>query len=142
MSTIWLIHLKYLRHCLLGSLMNAKVGSEDTYCLVDPEPGQTVVSLQMCGNGIVEAGEDCDPGIGTTSKCCDTATCKFINNATCDPESSSCCSPQCTFAPSTQICRPSRNAICDTAEFCTGNSPSCPADVMAKNGRKISFQLF
>ena len=112
--------------------------SVNTSCLVDPDPSRTVVSLQMCGNGIVESGEDCDPGIGTTSDCCDSATCKFINNAVCDPESSPCCTAQCTFAPSTQICHPSTDAICDNTEFCTGNSSSCPADVTAKNGTYYS----
>jgi len=53
----------------------------------------------------------------------------------CDPQSSPCCTAQCTFAPSTQICHPSTDAICDKAEFCTGNSSSCPADVTAKNGQ-------
>ena len=109
----------------------------NTSCLVDPDPGRTVISLQMCGNGIIEAGEDCDPGIGTTSSCCDSATCKFINNAVCDPQSSACCTAQCDFAPSTQICHPSTDTICDKAAFCTGNSSSCPADVTAKNGTKI-----
>src|SRR6266550_1848942 len=43
-------------------------------CVVDPEPNQQVISLQMCGNGIVENGEDCDPGFNATSNCCDSAT--------------------------------------------------------------------
>jgi Disintegrin len=118
-------------------MQGGQAGSVNTSCLVDPD-SQRTISLQMCGNGIVEAGEDCDPGIGTTSNCCDSATCKFINNAECDPQSSPCCNAQCTFAPSTQVCRPSIDPKCDTAEFCTGNSSSCPADVTAKNGTKIS----
>lgn len=89
----------------------------------------------MCGNGIVETGEDCDPGIGTTSNCCDSTTCKFTKNALCDPQSSPCCNAQCTFAPSTQVCRPSKDPKCDTPELCTGNSSSCPADVTVKNGQ-------
>ena len=118
-------------------MQNSGGGSVNTSCLVDPDSGRTVISLQMCGNGIIEAGEDCDPGIGTTSSCCDSATCKFINNAVCDPQSSACCTAQCDFAPSTQICHPSTDTICDKAAFCTGNSSSCPADVTAKNGTKI-----
>jgi hypothetical protein len=130
---------KVFSQCSLGNIcslmQSGQSGSVNTSCLVDPDPNRTVISLQMCGNGIVEAGEDCDPGIGTTSNCCDSATCKFINKAVCDPQSSPCCNAQCTFAPSTQVCRPSINAKCDTAEFCTGNSSSCPADVTAKNGQ-------
>ncbi|KAF8807176.1 zinc metalloprotease [Phlegmacium glaucopus] len=124
--------------CTLGNICSMMKSSQggpvNTSCLVDPDPSRTIISLQMCGNGIVEAGEDCDPGTGNTSNCCDAATCKFKNNALCDPQSSPCCNTQCTFAPSTQVCRPSKDSKCDTAEFCTGNSSSCPADVTAKNG--------
>jgi len=80
-------------------------------------------------------GEDCDPGLTATSTCCDVTTCKFKNNALCDPDSSPCCTSQCNFAASTQVCRPSRDSKCDTAEFCTGNSSSCPTDVVAQNGK-------
>lgn len=48
------------------------------------EPGsRTIKTLQMCGNGIKEDGEDCDPG-GKNTTCCDASTCKFINNAKCE----------------------------------------------------------
>jgi hypothetical protein len=115
--------------------MTGVAGSKtNTTCLVDPDPNRQTISLQMCGNGIVENGEDCDPGSGVNSTCCDSTTCKFRNNAVCDPQSSPCCTNQCSFAPATQVCRPSRDGNCDTAEMCTGNSSSCPADVTAPNG--------
>ncbi|KAF8895037.1 Metallo-peptidase family M12-domain-containing protein [Gymnopilus junonius] len=130
---------KVFSQCSIGnicSLMKTAQGSQvNTTCLVDPDPSRTTISLQMCGNGIVEAGEDCDPGIGATSSCCDVSTCKFKNNAVCDPESSPCCTAQCNFAPATQVCRPALDQQCDTAEYCTGNSSSCPANVMSKNGQ-------
>jgi cysteine-rich repeat protein len=69
-----------------------------------PLPGQ-------CGNGILEAGEQCDDG----------------NNVNGD-----CCSPACQIEPATTQCRPAAD-VCDVAEFCTGNSPSCPPDVFATN---------
>jgi len=59
----------------------------------------------------------------------------------CDPQSSPCCTAQCNFAPSTQICHPSTDAICDKEVFCTGNSSSCPADVTAKNGQSCGNGL-
>ncbi|KAF8971590.1 zinc metalloprotease [Flammula alnicola] len=125
--------------CSLGNICSVMTGVQgskvDTSCLVDPSPSRQTISLQMCGNGIVETGEDCDPGKGSTSNCCDVTTCKFKNNAVCDPSSSPCCTSQCSFAPTSQVCRPSRDAQCDTAEFCTGNSSSCPTDVVAKNGQ-------
>jgi Disintegrin len=118
-------------------------GQTNTSCLVEPDPNRPTISLQMCGNGIVENGEDCDPGSGAQSACCDPATCKFRNAAVCDPLSSPCCTSQCKFAPTTQVCRPSKDNLCDIAEMCTGNSSSCPADVVVPNGGRdySSFTL-
>lgn len=113
--------------------MQSATDRVDTSCLVDPDPTRTVISLQMCGNGIVEEGEDCDPG-GVSSSCCDATTCKFQNGALCDPASSPCCQASCTFAAATQVCRPSKDATCDQAEMCTGNSSSCPPDIFSPNG--------
>jgi len=55
----------------------------------------------VCGNGIVESGEQCDGG--------------------------SCCTSTCTFQSSSTVCRSSAGA-CDIAEHCTGSSSLCPAD--------------
>lgn len=88
-------------------------------CLIDPAQAQTLISLQMCGNGIVEAGEECDPGLGSPSTCC-TSSCTFAPNAVCDPANSMCCTDQCGLAPQSQVCRPAKDPQCDTAEVCTG----------------------
>lgn len=125
--------------CSLGNICSLMLGNKgghtNTSCFADPGSSRQTISLKMCGNGIVEDGEDCDPGLGATSSCCDPSTCKFRNNAVCDPASSPCCSDQCSFAPSTQVCRPSKDSSCDTAEMCTGNSSSCPTDVFSSNGK-------
>ncbi|KAI9512311.1 Metallo-peptidase family M12-domain-containing protein [Russula earlei] len=97
--------------CSLGNICSLMQGSTsgkvDTSCLMNPDPSRQIITLQMCGNGIVENGEDCDPGKGSNSTCCDPDTCKFRNNA---------------LAPATQVCRAAKNPICDTSEMCTGNS--------------------
>lgn len=113
-------------------------GKTNTTCLVNPDPNRPTISLQMCGNGIVEAGEDCDPGKGVNSTCCNSSTCKFLDGAVCDPASSPCCTRQCGFAPSTQVCRASKDPLCDVAEMCPGNSSACPHDVVAPNGRSCA----
>ncbi|KAF5377173.1 hypothetical protein D9615_006432 [Tricholomella constricta] len=109
---------KVFSPCTVGNICSVMKGvaggRTDTTCLVDPDPSRQTISLQMCGNGIVEKGEDCDPGKGVDSACCDPDTCKFRSNA---------------------ICRPSRDAQCDTAETCTGNSSSCPTDIVTPNGQ-------
>lgn len=47
-------------------------------------PGsRNTTSLQQCGNGIKETGEDCDTG-GQDSACCDPKTCKFKAGAVCE----------------------------------------------------------
>ena len=61
-----------------------------------------------CGNGIVDEGEDCDPGVS-------------------DPND--CCSDLCLFEESAYICRDSAGQ-CDAAETCTGDSALCPEDEM------------
>lgn len=60
------------------------------------------VSGAVCGNGKVEGTEQCDGGL--------------------------CCKNDCTFYRSTMICRDS-TAACDPAEYCTGSSRTCPADI-------------
>ena len=127
----------------IGSLLSGTStgGKLNTTCLVDPDPSRQTISLQMCGNGIVEQNEECDPGLGSNSTCCDQTICKFRSGAVCDPGSSACCTSQCQFAPLTQVCRAARDARCDTAETCTGSSAACPADVFAPNGRACGSGL-
>ncbi|KAF8736654.1 hypothetical protein AX14_014221 [Amanita brunnescens Koide BX004] len=129
--------------CSLGNICSLMGGGSQltVSCVVDPDPNKQVISLQMCGNGIVEDGEDCDPGSNVTSTCCDSATCKFTSGAICDPASSPCCTAQCSFAPSTQVCRPAKDTRCDFAENCTGNSSACPPDHFAPNGQSCGSGL-
>ncbi|KAG8935926.1 hypothetical protein FRC02_005681 [Tulasnella sp. 418] len=119
--------------CSIGNICTAMI-TMDTTCLQPVDPTKQTISLQMCGNGIVEPGEDCDPGVGTNSTCCDAATCKFTANAKCDPRSSDCCTELCQFAPSTRVCRQSRDSRCDKQEMCSGTSSSCPTDQTQPNG--------
>jgi cysteine-rich repeat protein len=65
-------------------------------------------SASVCGNGILEAGEQCDLGAPNGS-------------------SGVCCSATCQFKSSSIVCRPSAG-VCDPAELCPGNGPICPAD--------------
>ncbi|KAI8079512.1 Metallo-peptidase family M12-domain-containing protein [Gilbertella persicaria] len=90
------------------------------------EPGsRNVTTLQMCGNGIKETGEDCDTG-GQASNCCDSATCKFKSGAVCDDFNDLCCN-NCQLRPANYTCRPA-SGECDVAEVCSGTSGDCPSD--------------
>ncbi len=66
-----------------------------------------------CGDGSVQAWEQCDQGVsnGTTGSCCDTS-CNYVTMGT--------------------ECRAS-GGVCDVAEACTGSSGSCPSDGVAIN---------
>lgn len=125
--------------CSLGnicSLMRGVGGGQTNMtCILDPDPTRQVISMQMCGNGIVEAGEECDPGLGNNSTCCDPQTCKLTVGAACDPSSSTCCTSDCRLAPATQLCRKSKDDKCDMPEFCSGNSSACPTDITKPNGQ-------
>ncbi|KAG1468687.1 hypothetical protein G6F56_003690 [Rhizopus delemar] len=91
------------------------------------EPGtRNITTLQQCGNGIVETGEDCDPG-GTDNDCCDSTTCKFKSGAVCDDVNDLCCD-SCQFRPANYTCR-AASTECDVAEVCSGTSGACPQDV-------------
>ncbi|KAI9323718.1 Metallo-peptidase family M12-domain-containing protein [Dichotomocladium elegans] len=103
-------------------------------CLEDPG-SRTIKTLQMCGNGIKEDGEDCDTG-GVNTTCCDGATCKFINNARCDDSTDLCCSG-CQPRAAGYVCRPAASE-CDVEETCPGDSGNCPADVHKENGASCS----
>ncbi|CEP19600.1 hypothetical protein [Parasitella parasitica] len=98
--------------------------SDFTSCLEAPGSRNTT-SLQQCGNGIKETGEDCDTG-GQDSACCDPATCKFKAGAVCDDFNDLCCN-NCQIRPANYTCRPA-STECDVAEVCSGTSGDCPED--------------
>ncbi|TRM62928.1 Metallo-peptidase family M12B Reprolysin-like-domain-containing protein [Schizophyllum amplum] len=126
--------------CSIGNIcavMQGVDGSQtNTSCLIDAAAAtQPLVSLQMCGNGIVEDGEDCDPGSGIDSTCCNAATCKFTQGSVCDPTNDACCTDTCAFRGKGEVCRAARDAMCDVEEVCSGNSGACPDDKIVPNGQ-------
>ncbi|KAI2634377.1 zinc metalloprotease mde10 [Hypomontagnella submonticulosa] len=125
--------------CTIGNICSAMGrGSVTSTCLTNNKDVVTISGSQ-CGNGIVEAGEECDcggegvNGCGNNT-CCDPKTCRFRDNAVCDPANEDCCTAQCQFKSSGSVCRASTGS-CDPQETCSGTSGTCPADVKAANGQ-------
>ncbi|KAF2130869.1 zincin [Dothidotthia symphoricarpi CBS 119687] len=122
--------------CSIGNVCSALGrNSVKSTCLTDNR-GITTITGQRCGNGIVEADEQCDCGgadqCGENS-CCDPTTCRFKNNAVCDDSNEDCCR-NCQFAPASTICRQSVGP-CDPSETCTGTDPYCPEDKTEDDGK-------
>jgi hypothetical protein len=90
----------------------------------------------VCGDGIIESGEQCDDG-GTSTGCC-SATCQFNSSTTvCGPGTSSCSAAYCdgagtclapTSVPNGTTCNDgiacTKNDVC-TAGACGGTSYTC-----------------
>eukprot|EP00750_Incisomonas_marina_P015816 INCI18673.1.p1 GENE.INCI18673.1~~INCI18673.1.p1 ORF type:complete len:1402 (-),score=184.55 INCI18673.1:3317-7522(-) len=103
----------------------------------------------VCGDGFVDeaAGEQCDCGANscrTTDPCCNGATCRFVSGATCSPATSGCCLPTCTPVPAWygRQCREADSSAggCDTPEYCSGLSSTCPPDVFLAAGVACASQ--
>ncbi|XP_053326886.1 disintegrin and metalloproteinase domain-containing protein 23 [Spea bombifrons] len=84
-----------------------------------------------CGNGYVEAGEECDCGfrLDCFGDCC--KKCSLSNGAHCSD--GPCCNTSCLFLPREYDCR---NAVndCDITEYCTGDSGQCPPNLHKQDG--------
>ncbi|XP_020853394.1 disintegrin and metalloproteinase domain-containing protein 11 isoform X2 [Phascolarctos cinereus] len=86
-----------------------------------------------CGNGFVEAGEECDCGsIQECSRaggnCC--KKCTLTHDAMC---SDGLCCRGCKYEPRGVSCREAVNE-CDIAETCTGDSSQCPPNLHKLDG--------
>ncbi|XP_070584069.1 disintegrin and metalloproteinase domain-containing protein 11 isoform X2 [Erythrolamprus reginae] len=86
-----------------------------------------------CGNGFVEAGEECDCGsfaecYKSGGNCC--KKCTLTHDAMC---SDGLCCRECKYEPRGITCREAVNE-CDVPETCTGDSSQCPSNVHKQDG--------
>ncbi|XP_045438123.1 disintegrin and metalloproteinase domain-containing protein 10 isoform X4 [Pipistrellus kuhlii] len=87
----------------------------------------------ICGNGMVEQGEECDCGYSDQCKdeCCYDANqpegkkCKLRPGKQCSPSQGPCCTAQCTFKTKTEKCRD--DSDCAKEGICNGITALCPA---------------
>uniref|UniRef100_A0A8C7LEQ5 Disintegrin and metalloproteinase domain-containing protein 10 n=1 Tax=Oncorhynchus kisutch TaxID=8019 RepID=A0A8C7LEQ5_ONCKI len=86
----------------------------------------------ICGNGLVEAGEQCDCGYSDQCKdeCCYNANeadgnkCKLKPGKICSPSQGPCCTPTCNFKGSNDKCRD--ESECAEQGMCNGGTAQCP----------------
>ncbi|XP_066207957.1 disintegrin and metalloproteinase domain-containing protein 28 isoform X2 [Saccopteryx leptura] len=101
-------------------------------CLFNAPLPIDIISTPICGNQLVEIGEDCDCGTSEecTNICCDAKTCKIKSGFQC--ALGKCCE-KCQFKIPGAVCRPAKDE-CDLPEMCDGKSGICPADRFQVNG--------
>lgn len=101
-------------------------------CLQNPPDPNQVLSIPVCGNYIVEQGEECDCGSSQECKnpCCNAATCRLTSGSQC---AQGLCCDNCKFKVGGTPCRAQSNQ-CDLPEYCNGSYALCPVDVYIMNG--------
>uniref|UniRef100_UPI003AAEF8F3 disintegrin and metalloproteinase domain-containing protein 10 n=1 Tax=Centroberyx gerrardi TaxID=166262 RepID=UPI003AAEF8F3 len=105
----------------ISQVLEKKRGS----CFV--ESGQPI-----CGNGLVEPGEQCDCGYSDQCKdqCCfdaneaDGKKCKLKPGKICSPSQGPCCTPECSYKGTNEKCR--LESECAHEGMCNGATPLCP----------------
>ncbi|KAJ8407705.1 hypothetical protein AAFF_G00267490 [Aldrovandia affinis] len=86
----------------------------------------------ICGNGLVETGEECDCGYSDQckDKCCydanqpDGTKCKLRPNKVCSPSQGPCCTRECGYMSTMDKCRD--ESECAHKGMCNGATAQCP----------------
>uniref|UniRef100_A0A673NM57 ADAM10 endopeptidase n=1 Tax=Sinocyclocheilus rhinocerous TaxID=307959 RepID=A0A673NM57_9TELE len=84
----------------------------------------------ICGNRIVEEGEECDVGHDESDPCCYSSKepagveCRLKPDKQCSPSQGLCCSSHCVFKEAGLMCE--RQSECRNRSVCTGSSAVCP----------------
>ncbi|XP_034433085.1 disintegrin and metalloproteinase domain-containing protein 10 [Hippoglossus hippoglossus] len=93
----------------------------------------------ICGNGLVEDGEQCDCGYSDQCKdpCCynaneeDGKKCKLQPGKICSPSQGPCCTAECSFKNTNDKCR--LESECAREGKCNGATALCPASEPKQN---------
>ncbi|XP_026682732.1 uncharacterized protein LOC103513829 [Diaphorina citri] len=122
--------------CSLNSInpvLNTKARSGKG-CFIQPQ-------VSLCGNGVVEEGEECDCGWEEDCKdvCCHpqrryptlaAKPCTLTPGADCSPSQGPCCTGECRVKTGDK-CRDDNG--CRDASYCNGRQPQCPPSINKPN---------
>ncbi|XP_074088171.1 disintegrin and metalloproteinase domain-containing protein 20-like [Macrotis lagotis] len=101
-------------------------------CLKNPPEPYKIAPTKLCGNKVVEEGEECD--CGSVKECSKDSCCK--PGCTLRPHADCAfglCCVNCKIAPAGTLCRPPRTP-CDLPEYCNGTSVLCQKDFYMQDG--------
>nr|ATY70072.1 ADAM17 [Oopsacas minuta] len=117
--------------------------------LLAKSPACFLSTTAVCGNGLVEEGEDCDCGDVDSCQdiCCQPGgtgegECMFLPFAQCSPDvatGSVCCQANCSFVSAIEqkVCQPQTS--CTSESQCNGMSATCPIPLNMPNGQTCSI---
>nr|XP_045053068.2 disintegrin and metalloproteinase domain-containing protein 5 [Desmodus rotundus] len=94
---------------------------------------------KVCGNGKLEAGEQCDCGTTldcTHKTCCDATSCRLKPKKQCG--SGECCTKDCKLKPGGTVCRKAVDIECDFTDYCNGYDSHCVPDTFVRNGKSCN----
>ncbi|XP_050421429.1 disintegrin and metalloproteinase domain-containing protein 10 [Adelges cooleyi] len=117
----------------INPVLNVKARSTRG-CFTEPQ-------TSICGNGVVEPGEECDCGWEEDCKdaCCfpqrrysppEEPPCRLTPNSVCSPSQGPCCTNECHLKTG-DLCRNDNG--CRDASFCNGRAPTCPPSINKPN---------
>ncbi|XP_011699547.1 PREDICTED: disintegrin and metalloproteinase domain-containing protein 10 [Wasmannia auropunctata] len=117
----------------INPVLNSKARSPKG-CFTEPQ-------VSLCGNGVVEEGEECDCGWEEDCResCCfpqrrypppEETPCTLKPRSVCSPSQGPCCTGECNLRFGDK-CRDDNG--CRDASFCDGRSPYCPPSINKPN---------
>lgn len=96
--------------------------------LLYENPAKCLVKLNntLCGNSIVDDGEDCDAGLIKQGDACCTRNCMFRKPSfQCSDSNHRCCT-NCMLSNVSKVCRNRNQMSCSDTIYCDGLSKNCP----------------
>ncbi|XP_061610773.1 disintegrin and metalloproteinase domain-containing protein 10 [Phyllopteryx taeniolatus] len=117
--------------CSIGNMSAVLAKKKDSCFVVSGQP--------ICGNGLVEEGEECDCGYSDECAdiCCYNANeeegkrCKLQPGKICSPSQGPCCTEACAFKGALDKCR--KESECALKGMCSGTTARCPTSQPKEN---------